>query len=66
MGRINLPREPKAKKGNKIFVFAEGRQADEATKAGAFAVGGVEMVEQVRVQFYISTVHMSDPHALWS
>ena len=46
-GRINLPREPKAKTKDKLFVFAEGRQADEARRAGADFVGGVEAIEAV-------------------
>ncbi|KAG6334023.1 hypothetical protein ID866_5066 [Astraeus odoratus] len=46
-GRINLPREAKAKKENRILVFAEGRQAEEARRAGAHVVGGLELVESV-------------------
>lgn len=46
-GRVNLPREPKAKPEDIILVFAEGRLADEAKKAGAHIVGGLELVEQV-------------------
>ena len=33
-GRFNLPRETKAKERDHILVFAEGRQAEEAKKAG--------------------------------
>ncbi|KAI6012539.1 ribosomal protein L1 [Pisolithus orientalis] len=46
-GRINLPREAKPKKEARILVFAEGRQAEEARRAGAHTVGGLELVESV-------------------
>ncbi|KAI6136261.1 ribosomal protein L1 [Pisolithus sp. B1] len=46
-GRINLPREAKPKKEARILVFAEGRQAEEARRAGAHVVGGLELVESV-------------------
>ncbi|KAI0043536.1 ribosomal protein L1 [Auriscalpium vulgare] len=46
-GRISLPREPKSKERDRILVFAEGRQAEEAKKAGADIVGGVELVDGV-------------------
>jgi large subunit ribosomal protein L1 len=46
-GRVNLPREAKPKAEDKILVFAEGRLADEAKKAGAHIVGGPELVEGV-------------------
>lgn len=48
-GRVNLPREPKPKAEDKILVFAEGRQAEEAKRAGAHIVGGPELIEGVRV-----------------
>lgn len=47
-GRINLPREGKPKKELRILVFAEGRQAEEAKRAGAHVVGGLDLVESVR------------------
>lgn len=47
-GRINLPREAKPRKEYRILVFADGRQADEAKKAGAHVVGGLELVDAVR------------------
>jgi large subunit ribosomal protein L1 len=47
-GRVNLPREAKAKAEDKILVFAEGRQAEDAKKAGAHIVGGPELIEGVR------------------
>jgi len=46
-GRINLPREAKPKKETRILVFAEGRQAEEARRAGAHTVGGLELIESV-------------------
>lgn len=46
-GRVNLPREAKAKTEDKVLVFAEGRQAEEARKAGAHIVGGTELVDGV-------------------
>lgn len=46
-GRINLPREAKAKPKDRVLVFAEGRQADEAKRAGAEFVGGTELIEGV-------------------
>lgn len=46
-GRINLPREAKAKPKDRVLVFAEGRQADEARRAGAEFVGGTELIEGV-------------------
>ena len=49
-GRINLPREAKPKNKDRVLVFAEGRQADEAKRAGAEFVGGTEMIEGVRYQ----------------
>ena len=48
-GRINLPREPKAKTQDRIFVFAEGRQADDARRAGAEFVGGLEAIEAASI-----------------
>lgn len=47
-GRYNLPRETKEQSKDRILVFAEGRQAEEAKKAGADIVGGPELVEGVR------------------
>lgn len=46
-GRINLPREAKPKKEDKILVFAEGKLAKEAREAGAHIVGGEELIEGV-------------------
>ncbi|KAF8240734.1 ribosomal protein L1, partial [Tricholoma matsutake] len=46
-GRVTLPREAKPMAEEKIFVFAEGRQAEEAKKAGAHFIGGVELMDVV-------------------
>ncbi|KAF9245719.1 ribosomal protein L1 [Melanogaster broomeanus] len=46
-GRINLPREAKSKKEYRILVFADGRLADEARRAGAHVVGGLDLIEPV-------------------
>lgn len=32
-----------------MCVFAEGRQADDAKRAGAHFVGGIELIEGVRI-----------------
>lgn len=48
-GRFKLPKEAKARAEESILVFAEGRQADEAKKAGAHIVGGIELIEGVSV-----------------
>ena len=47
-GRYNLPRATKEQSKDRILVLAEGRQAEEAKKAGADIVGGLELVEGVR------------------
>lgn len=52
-GRVNLPREAKPKSEDKILVFAEGRQAEEAKKAGAHIVGGPELIDAVRFMFFL-------------
>ena len=46
-GRVSLPREAKPPKEDKILVFAEGKKAEEARKAGAHIVGGTELIEGV-------------------
>ncbi|KAF7302612.1 Mitochondrial 54S ribosomal protein [Mycena chlorophos] len=46
-GRINMPFEPKPRAEDTIMVFAEGRQAEEAKRAGAQIVGGAEMIDGV-------------------
>jgi large subunit ribosomal protein L1 len=47
-GRINMPRPAKTKAKETVLVFAEGRQADEARRAGADIVGGPELIDGVR------------------
>jgi len=56
-GRINLPREAKTKTQDRILVFAEGRQADEAKKAGAHVVGGPELVDAVSILVQFMQIH---------
>jgi len=46
-GRVNLPRDAKPKAEEIVLVFAEGRQADEARKAGAHIVGGTELIDGI-------------------
>lgn len=46
-GRVNLPREAKPKTEDKVLVFAEGREAEEAKNAGAHFVGGTELIDGV-------------------
>lgn len=46
-GRFLLPRQTKEQSKDRILVFAEGRQAEEAKKAGADIVGGLELVEGI-------------------
>jgi large subunit ribosomal protein L1 len=46
-GRVNLPREAKPMNEDKILVFAEGRQAEEAKKAGAHIIGGTELIDGI-------------------
>ncbi|KAI5124138.1 hypothetical protein M0805_000949 [Coniferiporia weirii] len=60
-GRINLPREAKAKLKDRVLVFAEGRQAEEAKRAGAEFVGGTELVEGVANGRYPATVYLCTP-----
>ncbi|KAF7969856.1 hypothetical protein HWV62_25862 [Athelia sp. TMB] len=46
-GRVNMPREAKPKREDKILVFADGKLAQEAREAGAHIVGGEELIEGV-------------------
>ncbi|EJF67106.1 ribosomal protein L1 [Dichomitus squalens] len=46
-GRFDLPRQTKEQTKDRILVFAEGRQAEEAKRAGADIVGGLELVEGI-------------------
>lgn len=47
-GRYSLPRETKQTSQDRILVFAEGKAADEAKRAGADIVGGPELIDGVR------------------
>jgi len=60
-GRVSLPREPKPKSEDKILVFAEGRLAEEAKKAGAHIVGGPELIEGVAKNQYKATTILCTP-----
>ncbi|KAL5495029.1 hypothetical protein ACEPAI_491 [Sanghuangporus weigelae] len=60
-GRFNLPREVKAKTKDRVLVFAEGRQAEEAKRAGADFVGGTELIEGVANGRYPATVFLCTP-----
>jgi len=44
-GRFNLPRETKEGNKDRVLVFAEGQQAEEAKRAGADIVGGLDLIE---------------------
>ena len=46
-GRYILPREAKPQTQDRVLVFAEGRQAEEARQAGADIVGGPELIDGV-------------------
>jgi len=46
-GRFKLPRQVKAQAEDRILVFAEGKLAEEAKKAGAHIVGGLELIDGV-------------------
>jgi large subunit ribosomal protein L1 len=46
-GRVNLPREAKPGREDKILVFANGELAQQARDAGADIVGGEELIEGV-------------------
>jgi len=62
-GRVNLPREAKAMTEDKILVFAEGRQAEEAKKAGAHIVGGPELIDGVcSIPSAVSQLNLNPSH----
>ncbi|KZT72932.1 ribosomal protein L1 [Daedalea quercina L-15889] len=46
-GRYSLPRQTKEVSQDRILVFAEGKIADEAKRAGADIVGGQELVDGI-------------------
>ncbi|KAI0081132.1 ribosomal protein L1 [Panus rudis PR-1116 ss-1] len=63
-GRFALPREPKPMSKDRVLVFAEGRQAEDAKKAGADIVGGPELADGVLSGRYNATVYLSTPGLL--
>lgn len=63
-GRFNLPREPKSKSKDRVFVFAEGKQAEEAKRAGAEFVGGPELIEGVPFAVYALLCHLKKDRSL--
>ncbi|KAF9055885.1 ribosomal protein L1-like protein [Panaeolus papilionaceus] len=60
-GRVNLPRETTDRPEEKILVFAEGRQAEEAKKAGAHIVGGLELIEGILNNRHRATTILCTP-----
>jgi large subunit ribosomal protein L1 len=56
-GRITWPREPKTKAEDRILVFADGRQVEEARQAGAHIVGGLELIDGVRMLLWSPASH---------
>ncbi|KAG6851368.1 hypothetical protein H0H93_005766 [Arthromyces matolae] len=60
-GRVSLPREAKAMAEDKILVFAQGRQAEEAKKAGAHFVGGPELIDGVINNRFKATTILCTP-----
>jgi len=60
-GRVTLPRDAKPKSEDKILVFAEGRQAEEAKRAGAHVVGGPELIEAVLKNRHQATTILCTP-----
>ena len=67
-GKVSLPRDPRTK-AEVMLAFAQGRQAQAAVKAGAAYVGGVELIDDVRVPYLIyllsSRLDLS-PGIVWS
>ncbi|THV06573.1 ribosomal protein L1 [Dendrothele bispora CBS 962.96] len=62
-GRFKLPKEVKAQAEDHVLVFAEGRLAEEAKKAGAHIVGGLELIEgiinnRIRATTYLCTTSL--------
>lgn len=59
-GRIQFPRQPKENKKDRILVFAEGRQAEEARRAGAEFVGGTELIDGVGLTSVLDAIVLSN------
>ena len=57
-GRLTWPREAKPQSEERILVFAEGRQGDEAKRAGAHIVGGLELIEDVSALSKLPCSHL--------
>jgi large subunit ribosomal protein L1 len=54
-GRFRLPKPAKEGAEDKILVFAEGKLASDARRAGAHIVGGLELIDGVwHVYMWIS------------
>ncbi|PCH34123.1 ribosomal protein L1 [Wolfiporia cocos MD-104 SS10] len=60
-GRFSLPREAKETTRDRILVFAEGKQAEEAKQAGADIVGGLELVDGVISGRYQASMFLCTP-----
>ncbi|KZV69734.1 ribosomal protein L1 [Peniophora sp. CONT] len=65
-GRFNLPREAKTTNKDKILVFAEGRAAEDARRAGADIVGGPELIDGVVNGKHQATVFLCTPDLIRS
>ncbi|TEB38686.1 ribosomal protein L1 [Coprinellus micaceus] len=63
-GRVSLPREAKPSPDEKILVFAEGKKAEEAKKAGADIVGGLELCEAILSNRIRPTTVLSTPELI--
>ncbi|KII94020.1 hypothetical protein PLICRDRAFT_101348 [Plicaturopsis crispa FD-325 SS-3] len=63
-GRIKLPRDVKERPKDKILVFADGRAAEDAKKAGADIVGGAELVEAVVNGRANATIYLCTPNLI--
>ncbi|KAF9075039.1 ribosomal protein L1-like protein [Rhodocollybia butyracea] len=62
-GRFKLPKEAKPRPKEQVLVFAEGRQVEDAKRAGAHIVGGIELIDgilnnRIRATTYLSTTSM--------
>ena len=63
-GRLTWPREAKSQSEERVLVFAEGRQADEAKRAGAHIVGGLELVDDVSTLLRPPRSHLTSSQIL--
>lgn len=60
-GRISLPHAPKPAKADRILVFAEGRAAENAKRAGADIVGGTELIDGILSGRHQANLILSTP-----